>query len=655
MSDQPKPAEIEDVLSSIRRLVAGGDAARAAPPVPPAADVEGADSEGPDAAGGDAAGPDAAGPDAAGVDPEGDVTGGPDPEAASAMPVAPEGQGAVAGASQEAGVGAPDRDAAGLPDDPEAAADAAWSAAAEIAEKQGDDGGLGASHEPSGGASGEPDAAMPAAGAEGTDGTAAEDARDDETDAEPGTPAATTPDAPPPPAPRPTVVTEAAHAGADVGEPSLAVAGTGSDAGALAAPSEDEGNRDRASVDASGGDGSDTAEASDERLSALVLTPALRIEPGRDAPGADSAGPAEDRPRSRPPHATSPVSPLLSRAMQAGGPASPRQGFGFGMGRPDDQAPAAEPPMSSERPDAHAAPGTNAPAVGGNASHDPAQDAGSPPTDHGGGEAGADRADETRAAAHPDSSDAAPSHGPIISRDFARRSPFHSRPAPGATPGAPPVSDQGSAANGSTTTDGGPATRAQNGETEARLDAQSPAEASAGQASDADTAAPDDIVSQDGPHSGPHRGPQNGLQQAAADTVSASNVVFGGADTPSDDEGPLAPEPEPDSGQRAAAEPHAGASALDGATPGQAMSEPGTAKPEDAPARPDGRDAPGAAAPFNLFGDEEGAIDEAALRAMIAEVVRDELKGALGERVSRNIRALVRREIARALTRGDIE
>ncbi|WP_158547385.1 hypothetical protein [Rhodovulum sp. 12E13] len=75
-------------------------------------------------------------------------------------------------------------------------------------------------------------------------------------------------------------------------------------------------------------------------------------------------------------------------------------------------------------------------------------------------------------------------------------------------------------------------------------------------------------------------------------------------------------------------------------------------EPAETPAR---SDATGPGAPFNLFGDEDGAIDEAALRAMVADVVRDELKGALGERVSRNIRALVRREIARALTRGDLE
>ena len=41
--------------------------------------------------------------------------------------------------------------------------------------------------------------------------------------------------------------------------------------------------------------------------------------------------------------------------------------------------------------------------------------------------------------------------------------------------------------------------------------------------------------------------------------------------------------------------------------------------------------------------------DEAALRALIAEVVREELTGDLGERMTRNLRRLVRREVQQAL------
>lgn len=43
------------------------------------------------------------------------------------------------------------------------------------------------------------------------------------------------------------------------------------------------------------------------------------------------------------------------------------------------------------------------------------------------------------------------------------------------------------------------------------------------------------------------------------------------------------------------------------------------------------------------------SMDEDALRALIAEVVREELQGVLGERITRNVRKMVRREIYRAL------
>ncbi len=42
-------------------------------------------------------------------------------------------------------------------------------------------------------------------------------------------------------------------------------------------------------------------------------------------------------------------------------------------------------------------------------------------------------------------------------------------------------------------------------------------------------------------------------------------------------------------------------------------------------------------------------LDEQALRELVASVVRSELQGALGERITRNVRKLVRREIQRAL------
>ena len=53
--------------------------------------------------------------------------------------------------------------------------------------------------------------------------------------------------------------------------------------------------------------------------------------------------------------------------------------------------------------------------------------------------------------------------------------------------------------------------------------------------------------------------------------------------------------------------------------------------------------------------DEDAVIDEDALRDMVSEIVRQELQGALGERITRNVRKLVRREIHRALTSQEFD
>jgi len=62
-----------------------------------------------------------------------------------------------------------------------------------------------------------------------------------------------------------------------------------------------------------------------------------------------------------------------------------------------------------------------------------------------------------------------------------------------------------------------------------------------------------------------------------------------------------------------------------------------------APARPDSI-ARGAAEATGLRG-----IDEVMLRRIVAEMIQQELQGALGERITHNLRRLVRREIARAM------
>jgi len=48
------------------------------------------------------------------------------------------------------------------------------------------------------------------------------------------------------------------------------------------------------------------------------------------------------------------------------------------------------------------------------------------------------------------------------------------------------------------------------------------------------------------------------------------------------------------------------------------------------------------------------AIDEKLLHALVQKVVREELQGHLGERITRNVRKLVRREIHRVLTNQDL-
>jgi len=52
---------------------------------------------------------------------------------------------------------------------------------------------------------------------------------------------------------------------------------------------------------------------------------------------------------------------------------------------------------------------------------------------------------------------------------------------------------------------------------------------------------------------------------------------------------------------------------------------------------------------------EDTVLDEEALRDLVSEIVRQELQGALGERITRNVRKLVRREIHRALTSQELE
>ncbi|SEW25983.1 hypothetical protein SAMN04488515_1893 [Cognatiyoonia koreensis] len=55
-----------------------------------------------------------------------------------------------------------------------------------------------------------------------------------------------------------------------------------------------------------------------------------------------------------------------------------------------------------------------------------------------------------------------------------------------------------------------------------------------------------------------------------------------------------------------------------------------------------------------LFGDK-GVVDEEALRQIVMRIVRDELQGKMGERITRNVRKMVRREIHRVITSQDFD
>lgn len=58
---------------------------------------------------------------------------------------------------------------------------------------------------------------------------------------------------------------------------------------------------------------------------------------------------------------------------------------------------------------------------------------------------------------------------------------------------------------------------------------------------------------------------------------------------------------------------------------------------------------------LSAFMTSEQTIDEEMLRDLVAEIVREELQGALGERITRNVRKLVRREIYRILSSQDFD
>ncbi|MDJ1007892.1 MAG: hypothetical protein QNJ13_08715 [Paracoccaceae bacterium] len=111
------------------------------------------------------------------------------------------------------------------------------------------------------------------------------------------------------------------------------------------------------------------------------------------------------------------------------------------------------------------------------------------------------------------------------------------------------------------------------------------------------------------------------------------------------------------------------------AVPGEtetAASDPATVSEEDGgPAETDDEPAPPGAPSVATFrhrdqlpepapdhpadDDEPALLDEAGLRDLVAEIVREELQGGLGERITRNVRKLVRAEIQRAFAARDLD
>jgi hypothetical protein len=78
------------------------------------------------------------------------------------------------------------------------------------------------------------------------------------------------------------------------------------------------------------------------------------------------------------------------------------------------------------------------------------------------------------------------------------------------------------------------------------------------------------------------------------------------------------------------------------------------AAPAPAPARRADEDDALEEEGFDIFADDR-LPDPDALRDLVAEIVRQELQSDLGQRVTRNIRKLVRREIRRALAARDFD
>ncbi len=67
------------------------------------------------------------------------------------------------------------------------------------------------------------------------------------------------------------------------------------------------------------------------------------------------------------------------------------------------------------------------------------------------------------------------------------------------------------------------------------------------------------------------------------------------------------------------------------------------------------RSAPATEPLIGTTGENDAYLDEGMLRDMVRALILEELGGAMGEKITRNVRKLVRAEIARALTVRDLD
>lgn len=91
-----------------------------------------------------------------------------------------------------------------------------------------------------------------------------------------------------------------------------------------------------------------------------------------------------------------------------------------------------------------------------------------------------------------------------------------------------------------------------------------------------------------------------------------------------------------------------------------APTEPPTAAAQKASAPTQDQNRPAASSalfdePVDYTEGDDGFLDEESLREMVSDMVRSELQGELGDRITRNVRKLVRREIYRALASREFE